>query len=61
MTSMDKKEAEAENAGLNVKPSFDEYVSYTKAKGFEKRNMSLIQKSDLSGYEFIGRDCMVTV
>lgn len=56
-----KKEAEAENAGLSVKPSLDEHVSYTKSKGFEKRNMGLIQESDLSGYEFIGRDCMVTV
>ena len=56
-----KKEAEAENVELNVKPNLNEHVSYTKSKGFEKRNMSLIQESDLSGYEFIGRDCMVTV
>lgn len=38
-----------------------EYERYTESKGFEKQNMGLIQESDLSGYEFIGRDCMVTV
>ena len=56
-----KKETEAENAGLSVKSSLDEHVSYTKSKEFEKRNMCFIRESDLSGYEFIGRDCMVTV
>lgn len=38
-----------------------EYERCTKSDGFEKRNMGLIRESDLSGYEFIGRDCMVTV
>lgn len=32
-----------------------------KSGGFKKRNTGLIRESDLSGYELIGRDCMVTV
>lgn len=56
-----KKEVEAENAGLSVRPKLDEYEPYIESKEFRKQNMNFILENDLSGYEFIGRDCMVTI
>ena len=39
----------------------DEYEPYIKSKEFRKQNMNFILENDLSRYEFIGRDCMVTI
>ena len=39
----------------------DEYEPYIKSKEVRKQNMNFILENDLSGYEFIGRDCMVTI
>ena len=39
----------------------DEYEPYIKSKEFRKQNMNFILENDLSGYELIGRDCMVTI
>ena len=39
----------------------DEYEPYIKSKEFRKQNMNFILENYLSGYEFIGRDCMVTI
>ena len=56
-----KKGVEAENVGLSVRSKLDEYEPYIKSKEFRKQNMNFILENDLSGYELIGRDCMVTI
>ena len=46
---------------MKIVNKFDEYEPYIKSKEFKKQNMNFILENDLSGYEFIGRDCMVTI